>query len=81
MIYICLHMCLSKYEVALYTIFEQGTRRGRGAVDEVKRYCEHSMFIYVKYTGSYSVMQCILLYKNKKNKNIWYNIIRSKSTT
>ena len=50
-------MCLSKYEVVLYTIFVQGTRRGGGPVGEVKKYCEHIMFIYVKYTGSYSVMQ------------------------
>ena len=53
-------MCLSKYEVVLYTIFVQGTRRGGGEASwESKKYCEHIMFIYVKYTGSYSVMQCI----------------------
>ena len=42
--------------------------RGQGGgrpVGEVKTYCEHIMFIYVKYTGSYSVMQCILLYGTK----------------
>ena len=52
-------MCLSKYEVVLYTIFVQGTRRGGSPVEEVKRYSEHSMFICITYTGSYSVMQGI----------------------
>ena len=37
--------------------------RGQGGGGEAswgsKKYCEHIMFIYVKYTGSYSVMQCI----------------------
>ena len=36
--------------------------RGQGGglpIEGVKKYCEHSMFIYIKYTGSYSVMQCI----------------------
>ena len=53
-------MCLSKYEVVLYTIFVQRTRKGGGRpVEEVKRNCEYSMFICITYTGSYSVMQCI----------------------
>ena len=33
---------------------------GARLVEEEKKYCGHSMFIYVKYTDSYSVMQCDL---------------------
>ena len=46
-----------------YTPFLCRGQGGGGArpVEEEKKYCEHSMFIYVIYTGSYSVMQCIQL--------------------
>ena len=54
-------MCLSKYEVVLYTIFCVGDKEGGGGEASwgSKKYCEHIKFIYVIYTGSYSVMQCI----------------------
>ena len=52
---ICVYLNMKLYYISFLS---KETRRG-GAVEGLKKYCEYNMFIYVKYTGLYSVIQCI----------------------